>query len=107
MNVGELLRERDRLLALMEEAKTAKTKLRQINILIAMYGDDEKVSLNGAVPVSQAIDALPEVPGATECDICGDSFKGKAGLAMHKNKAHGIVSASASAVRQRNRVKGH
>lgn len=106
MNTGELLRERDRLLGVIEEAKTAKVKLKQLNVLIAMYGDDEKVALNGTVPASQAIDALPEVNGL-ECDVCGGRFKGKGGLAMHKTKAHGIASASASAVRQRNKAKGH
>jgi hypothetical protein len=43
VNVGELIRERERLLNVMQEAKAAKARLRQINILIAMYGDDEKV----------------------------------------------------------------
>jgi hypothetical protein len=45
MNVGELLRERDRLLGVIDEAKTARHKLRQINVLIAMYGEDEKVTV--------------------------------------------------------------
>lgn len=48
MNVGELLRERDRLLGVIEEAKSARSKLKQINVLIAMYGDAEHVELLGA-----------------------------------------------------------
>jgi hypothetical protein len=58
MNVGELLRERDRLNGVIEEAKTARIKLRQINVLIAMYGTDEKVSLNGKIPT--AFCAMPD-----------------------------------------------
>jgi hypothetical protein len=56
MNVGELLRERERLLGVMEEAKAAKGKLRQVNLLIAMYsGNDEKVELinSGAMLASE------------------------------------------------------
>lgn len=97
MNVGEWIRERDRLLAIIEEAKTARVKLKQINVLIALYGDDEKVDVNGSVPEPVGV-----YEGRVECDICGQAYKGKGGLAMHKNKAHGIASESASAVRQRN-----
>lgn len=43
MNVGELHRERDRLLGVIEEAKTARIKLKQVNVLLAMYGDGENV----------------------------------------------------------------
>jgi hypothetical protein len=54
MNVGELLRERDRLLGVIQESKVAKQRLRQLNVLIAMYGDDDKVDLiaNGDIPES-------------------------------------------------------
>ena len=55
MNVGDLLKERDRLIDLIADAKAAKLQLRQVNILIAMYsGEDEKVDLvaNGDLPAS-------------------------------------------------------
>jgi hypothetical protein len=52
MNVGELLKERDRLLGVIDEAKTARAKLKQINTLIAMYGDERNVSNDAAVPSS-------------------------------------------------------
>ena len=83
MNVGELLRERDRLKAVIDEAKTARAKLKQVNIMIAMYGDAEHVDLikgdlaktNGAATV--------------ECDECGESFVGQRGLKTHQRTMHG------------------
>jgi hypothetical protein len=95
MNVGELLRERDRLLSIIEEAKTAKTKLRQLNTLIALYGDDEKVSTNGTIPTS-LLDVHPET-----CDICGHEAKNKRGLGVHRRIVHDVLSDSETAKRQR------
>jgi hypothetical protein len=81
MNVGELLRERDRLLAVVEEAKTAKVKLRQLNVLIAMYGEDEKVSLNGTVPVAVSNEDY-------DCPECDRTFETVQGVTMHRVKVH-------------------
>ena len=78
MNVGDLLRERDRLLAVVEEAKSARVKLKQLNVLIAMYGDAEHVELvssNGT--------------GTATCDECGESFSAGRGLSTHKRTMHG------------------
>jgi hypothetical protein len=83
MNVGELLRERDRLLGIIDEAKTARTKLKQINVLIAMYGNAEHVELisNGKAP------RVAEV-ACTKCD--GGPFVGSRGLATHMRTMHGV-----------------
>jgi hypothetical protein len=78
VNVGELLRERDRLLGVIDEAKTARVKLKQLNVLIAMYGDGEHVELisaNGALSAT--------------CDVCGESFSAGRGLSTHKRTMHG------------------
>lgn len=45
INVGDLMRERERLLGVLDEAKIARSRIRQINVLVTMYGDDKKVSL--------------------------------------------------------------
>jgi hypothetical protein len=118
VNVGELLRERDRLLGVIEEAKTAKSRLKQINVLIAMYGDASNIELvtgNGKSPLAPELfceqcDAGPFVGsrglsthvrtmhegGKTNrskekvtCEQCGAGpFKGKAGLTMHNQRVH-------------------
>lgn len=76
MNVGELLRERDRLLSVIEEAKTARSKLLQLNRVITMYGDDEKVTL------------LPVTGDMVTCGKCGEDFK-RRGIGVHNANAHG------------------
>lgn len=52
MNVGELLKERDQLMQDLKDVPAKRNKLKQLNVLIALYGDDEKVSVNGVVPQS-------------------------------------------------------
>jgi hypothetical protein len=84
MNVGELLRERDRLLGVIEESKSARVKLKQLNVLIAMYGEGENVDL-----VSTNGSGMQEV-----CDLCGDGFKGQRGLVIHKKLTHGVEPTS-------------
>ena len=78
MNVGELLRERDRLLSVLDEAKSARSKLKQVNVLIAMYGDPpnvDHVATNGAAMV--------------QCPECGAGpYKGRQGLSMHEHRIH-------------------
>lgn len=73
MKMGEeLLRERERLLVKIEEGKQAAVRLKQVNVLIAMYGDDI-------------------VPGddATTCPRCpGKTFKGEKGLRHHQSLSH-------------------
>jgi len=81
------LRERDRLLSVIGEAKTARHKLRQINVLITMYGDDEKVSL-----VALNGDHSGEL---VVCEDCGREFKGSRGLETHQRLMHGSVTAAA------------
>jgi hypothetical protein len=78
MNVGELLRERDRLLGVIEEAKSARSKLKQINVLIAMYGESENVDLNGETLA----------PLAFPCPDCERTFATKHGVSMHRVKTH-------------------
>jgi hypothetical protein len=70
MKLTELQRERERLLAVIEESKTARVRLRQIDVLITMYGDEVKV-------------ADPRV-----CRRCQRTFKGEAGLKRHEATAH-------------------
>src|SRR5579872_553449 len=77
MNVGDLMRERDRLLAVIEEAKGAKFKLKQINVLITMYGDKDNVELVSGPLV--------------HCDKCNLDFKGKQGMGIHNRMVHGIA----------------
>ena len=91
MNVGELLRERDRLLGVIEEAKTARAKLRQLNIVIALYGDDDKVALNGAVPKSVVNGHVSTASKnkLVTCAKCGEQYKGVQGLAVHNRIRHG------------------
>lgn len=80
MNVGELLRERDRLLGVMEEAKTARVKLRQVNVLIALYGDAANVEF-----VSNGHSEL------VTCPECGKQCRPGVGLGIHRQKAHGVA----------------
>ena len=75
MNLGPLLQERERLLGVIEEAKTARIKLRQINSTIAMFGDTDNVTL---------------LPDLVECDKCGKMLA-KRGMGIHRRRAHGIV----------------
>ncbi len=84
MNVGELLKERDRLLDVIEEAKSARFKLKGINSLIAMYGDDEKVSLNGHTPKPTS---AKEELYCGKCDA--GPFKGNQGVGAHNIRVHG------------------
>lgn len=113
MNVGELLRERDRLLSVIEEAKSARAKLKQVNIMIAMYGDAEHVELvsvgNGkTLPAELTCDECDAGPfvgsrglnthkrtmhaergGEVTCPECdAGPFKGRAGLNMHNQRVH-------------------
>lgn len=84
MNVGFLIQERDRLLAVIEEAKSAKVLVKDLNRLITRYGAANIT--NGTItPVS--------VPGDVPCDQpgCDRVFENRHGLAMHKRKAHGIA----------------
>lgn len=80
MNVGELLKERNRLLDVIEEAKIAKSRIRQLNVLIAMYGDDENVSLVTDVEM-------------VDCPKCGKSVKVR-GLHVHNRRMHGKMTAA-------------
>jgi hypothetical protein len=91
MNVGELLRERDRLLGVIEEAKSARHKLKQVNILIAMYGDDPKVNVDAVTPTPKY--AKTEANNLTRGLVCGvpECEKGQysRGLCMnHYGKWH-------------------
>jgi hypothetical protein len=92
MNVGELLRERDRLLAVLEEAKSAKNKLKQVNIMIAMYGDASNVELvspNGHTPGGK-----PLVGDPIHCEVCdAGPFSGKRGADTHMRRMHGTETA--------------
>jgi hypothetical protein len=90
MNVGELLRERDRLLGILAEAKSAKARLKQLNVLIAMYGDDDKVALNGDVPKALSAVHVSTTPNRpVVCAKCGETFKGIQGVATHNRIRHG------------------
>lgn len=89
MNVGELLRERDRLLGVIEEAKSARSKLKQVNILIAMYGDAANVELVGTNGNS---------PGLV-CPECGAGpYASKSGYRSHMTLSHGTTPTAAEPV---------
>ena len=82
MNVSELLRERDRLHGVLQEAKSARSKLKQVNVLIAMYGTPEDVAATNGHAEPGPGDLCPE---------CGAGpFKGYNGLAMHRLRLHGV-----------------
>lgn len=85
MNVGELLRERDRLLGVMEEAKSARAKLKQVNVLIALYGMSEDLHLPEG-----ANGTAPDLLACEKCDA--GPFKGRQGLGLHQRLAHGVPS---------------
>ena len=89
MNVGELLRERDRLNGIIAEAKTARSKLKQINVLIAMYGEAENV---GLVTADANGRALSETPLA--CEVCGQTYASRSGLSNHVTRQHGTLAAA-------------
>lgn len=80
MNVGELLRERDRLQAVIEEAKTARFKLTQVNKLIALYGDDSTAATTNGKPAAESI-------YCGKCDA--GPFKGNIGIGRHNTLMHG------------------
>ena len=88
MNVGELLKERDRLQGVIQEAKTARYKLKAVNGLIAMYGDDPKVSVDAPVPI-HSTQTNGNKPGLY-CGKCeAGPYKGAQGLGTHNAKIHG------------------
>lgn len=89
MNVGELLRERDRLLTVIEEAKSARSKLKQVNVLIAMYGDAEHIDLikNDAVATNGKPKPAAEPLVCPECND-GKTYNGQRGLTMHNKRFH-------------------
>jgi hypothetical protein len=96
MNVGELLKERDRLLGVLEEAKTCRSKLKQVNRLIALYGDSDHVPVTAPVPTPKpGFDTIgrripPKQKVKTTCPKCpGKTFSGPSGLLMHTNRVHG------------------
>lgn len=96
MNVGEMLRERDRLLGVIDEAKTARVKLKQLNVLIALYGDGAAVEpgTNGA--------PAPKLP----CEQCGAGpFAGQRGLDTHMRRIHGDESQQARVAQARKAAK--
>lgn len=90
INHDWLMEERSRLLAIIEEAKAARGKLKVINTLIAMYGET-----NGKVP-SAVIKRVTSLPTHTprpprdlvKCGKCGNSYKGITGLAVHNRHVH-------------------
>ena len=71
MNVGELLKEKERLEQTIEEAKVAKGKIRQLNVLIALYsGDDESVSLDPSMTCN-----VPDCQNKTYCrGLCSTHY---------------------------------
>lgn len=101
MNVGELLRERDRLLGVLEEAKSAKSKLKQVNVLIAMYGTAEDQAADTWTERREAATNGGPVP--LYCEDCADGkpFKGRQGLAVHRIKVHGTPGAARQKVAKR------
>ena len=103
MNVGELLRERDRLLGVLEEAKSARTKLKQVNVLIAMYGTAEDAD----TWTERREAATNGGPVPLYCEDCADgkAFKGRQGLAVHRIKVHGTPGAARQKVAKRKAAK--
>jgi hypothetical protein len=90
MNVGELLRERDRLLGVIEEAKSARSKLKQINVLVALYGtvQDGPKSENGDGPRTPG--GKPLVGEPVYCEQCqAGPYSGERGLGTHMRRMHG------------------
>jgi hypothetical protein len=86
MNVGALIQERERLLAAIEESKVAKHKLRQVNVLIAMYGDTDNIAL-----IDESIDWK-------HCAKCDRNFKGNTGIGIHNRLVHGKKGVTARKV---------
>jgi hypothetical protein len=92
MNVGELLKERNRLLGVIDEAKTARVKLRQLNTLITLYGDSEHVDVSAHVPSSALTNGHKPTKAVKQlyCGKCDEGpYKGVQGLAMHNYRVHG------------------
>jgi hypothetical protein len=89
VNVGELLRERDRLTGVIAEAKTARARLKQLNVLIAMYGDAPNVALVTADANGRALSET-----ALVCEVCGKSYASRSGLNNHVTRQHGTPAAA-------------
>jgi len=81
MNIGALLQERDRLLEVIAEAKTARSKLTQLNKTIAMFSDDPKVSLED-IPVALRSD------DEFFCPDCDRVFGNAIGVRVHRGRMH-------------------
>jgi hypothetical protein len=88
-----LVAERERLLDIQEQAKAAGPKLKRINELIALYGNDAEDGTVDAL-VSQATKrasptarALPA--NLMPCPECGKPARKGAGMAAHLRMIHG------------------
>lgn len=92
INVGDLLREKERLQGVIEEAKIARSRIKQINVLVTMYGDAENV------PVATPVQAK-----YVKCPKCGKEVKQR-GLTVHDKQMHGKMTA---AQRKARAAKGH
>lgn len=95
INVGDLLKERDRLNGVIEEAKIARSRIKQINVLIAMYGDQENVTVKPARAIAGKDSVRPQdryrVMTCPKAKCKGKVFKGQAGLSLHNQRVHGGI----------------
>jgi uncharacterized C2H2 Zn-finger protein len=86
MKMGEALQqEREALLAQIERGKEARVRLRQVDILLTMYGDD--------VTPPEDAKTCPRCPGRV--------FKGEKGLRHHRAVAHKVKAKPKARVRKR------
>lgn len=74
IGLKELLAERERLQGVVEEAKSAKTMIPIYNRLIAIYGADTVVPIDGEYPCPRK--------------GCGKTFSTAPGLAHHTTAMH-------------------
>ena len=96
-----MLRERDRLMGVIKEAKVARAKITQLNKTIAMFSDDNVTLLDDAKITRLPAKALKSRYTKVKCPKCRKEYLGPQGLGAHMRSAHGVKGKAKSTVRAR------
>lgn len=100
MNTADVLKERERLVAIMAEGRTARAKIALINRLLVLYGDNVPDS---ALEPDDADTDHPVAVVVCPVEGCAHEIhhrRGWAGGATHHLKAHGLDALAVVSVRE-------